>query len=77
MWDVVGIVAAVVVIVLLLQMLDLAEVLKGKIRGDAPQSDLEKRLRTWSDGSPRWKNADPDPARRVQISGGPTGPPAR
>jgi hypothetical protein len=44
MWDVVGIVAAVVVIVLLVQMLDLAEVLKGRIRGDAPRSDLEKRL---------------------------------
>jgi hypothetical protein len=44
MWDVVGIVAAVVVIMLLLQVLDVAEVLKERLRGGPPRVDLEKRV---------------------------------
>ena len=44
MWDVVGIVTAVVVIVLLLQVLDVAEVLKERLRGGPPRVDLEKRV---------------------------------
>ena len=44
MWDVVGIVAACVVILLLLQVLDVAEVLKKRLRGDSPGKSVEVRL---------------------------------
>ena len=44
MWDVVGIVAAVVVIMLLLQVLDVAEVLKERLRGGPPRVDIEQRV---------------------------------
>jgi hypothetical protein len=44
MWDAVGIVAAVVVIILLLQVLDVAEVLKERLRGGSPRVDIEKRV---------------------------------
>ncbi|MBI4720500.1 MAG: hypothetical protein HY770_04645 [Chitinivibrionia bacterium] len=45
MWDVVSIIAAVVVIILLLQILDLSEALKDRIRGRVPRKDLEERIR--------------------------------
>ena len=44
MWDVVGIVAAVVVILLLLQLLDATELLKGRLRGGKSSKDLEGRV---------------------------------
>ena len=44
MWDVVGIVAGVVVIVLLLQLLDVAELLKGRLRGSTSAKGLEGRV---------------------------------
>ena len=44
MWDVVGIIAAVVVIILLLQVLDVAEVLKERLRGGPPRIDLAQRV---------------------------------
>ena len=44
MWDVVGIIAAVVVIILLLQVLDVAEALKERLRGRSPRVDIEKRV---------------------------------
>ncbi len=44
MWDVVGIVAAVVVILLLLQLLDATELLKGRLRGGKSSRDLEGRV---------------------------------
>ena len=44
MWEVVGIVAAVVVILLLLQLLDATELLKGRLRGGKSSRDLEGRV---------------------------------
>jgi len=44
MWDTVGIVAAVVVIILLIQVLDLAEVLKERLRGGSSRTDIEGRV---------------------------------
>lgn len=44
MWDVVGIVAAVVVIVLLIQVLDLSDIIKERLRGGSPKNDVEERV---------------------------------
>jgi len=44
MWDTVGIIAAVVVILLLFQMLDVVEILKGRLKGGSPRRDLESRI---------------------------------
>ncbi len=44
MWDTVGIVAGVVVIVLLVQLLDVAEVLKKKLKGETPGKNIEQRV---------------------------------
>ena len=44
MWDTVGIVAAVVVIILLFQVLDLSETLKERLRGGSPRKDIERRV---------------------------------
>jgi len=44
MWDTVGIVAAVVVIVLLIQLLDVAEALKVRLKGGLTNKDLEQRM---------------------------------
>ncbi len=44
MWDVVGIIAAVVVIILLFQILDITNSLADRIKGRAPRKDLEERI---------------------------------
>ena len=44
MWDTVGIVAGVVVIVLLVQLLDVAEVLKNKLKGETAGRSIEQRV---------------------------------
>ena len=44
MWDIVGMVAAVVVILLLFQILDLTGSLTDRIRGRAPRKDLEEKV---------------------------------
>jgi hypothetical protein len=44
MWDAVGVIAAVVVIVLLLQLLDVSEVLKAKLKGETTGPSLEQRV---------------------------------
>jgi hypothetical protein len=44
MWDVVGIVAAVVVILLLFQILDVTEALKVRLKGGSTSKDLEQRV---------------------------------
>jgi hypothetical protein len=44
MWDTVGIIAAVVVIILLIQLLDFSEVLKARLRGESPQVGSEGRI---------------------------------
>jgi hypothetical protein len=44
MWDVVGIVAAVVVILLLLQLLDVTETLKVRLKGGATSKGLDQRV---------------------------------
>jgi hypothetical protein len=44
MWDTVGIVTSVVVIILLFQVLDVSEILKERLRGGSPLKDLEKRV---------------------------------
>ena len=44
MWDVVGIVAAVVVIILLFQILDVTETLKARLKGGSTSQELEKRV---------------------------------
>jgi hypothetical protein len=44
MWDTVGIIAAVVVIILLFQVLDVTEALKERLRGGSPRKDIEKRV---------------------------------
>ena len=44
MWEVVGIVAACVVILLMLQLLDVAEKLKVNFLGGKPSKDIEQQL---------------------------------
>ncbi len=44
MWDTVGIVAGVVVIVLLIQLLDVAETLKMKLKGETAGKSVKQRL---------------------------------
>ena len=44
MWEVVGIIAACVVILLMLQLLDVAEKLKVNFLGGKPSVDIEQRL---------------------------------
>jgi len=44
MWDTVGIIAGVVVIVLLIQLLDVAEVLKVRIKGGTTPRDMKQRV---------------------------------
>ena len=44
MWEVVGIIAACVVILLMLQLLDVAEKLKVNFLGGKPSKDIEQRL---------------------------------
>jgi len=44
MWDVVGIIAGVVVIVLLFQLLDVTEVLKNKLKGQTAGPSVEQRV---------------------------------
>ncbi len=44
MWDTVGIIASVVVIILLLQVLDVSEILKARLRGESTKSDLDSRV---------------------------------
>lgn len=44
MWDTVGIVAAVVVIVLLIQLLDVVEALKMRIKGGSSPRNLNQRM---------------------------------
>ena len=44
MWEVIGIVAACVVILLMLQLLDVAETLKVKFLGGKSAKDVEQRL---------------------------------
>jgi hypothetical protein len=59
MWDAVGIVAAIVVLLLLLQVLDVAEILKKRLRGEAPQQDLEQRVIRIEERLDRLENAGP------------------
>jgi hypothetical protein len=44
MWDTVGIIAAVVVIILLFQVLDVSEALKERLRGGSLRKDIERRV---------------------------------
>lgn len=44
MWDLVKIIAAVVVIILLLETLDIAEILKKRLRGGLSRKEMEQRL---------------------------------
>lgn len=44
MWDIIGTIAAVVVIILLFEMLDVAEILKSRLRGGSPRKDIERRV---------------------------------
>lgn len=44
MWDMVGIVAAVVVIIMLFQVLDVTDSLADRLRGRAPRRNLEERI---------------------------------
>ena len=44
MWDTVGIIASVVVIILLLQVLDVSEILKARLRGESAKSNLDSRV---------------------------------
>jgi len=44
MWDTVGIIAAIVVIVLLFQVLDVSETLKARLRGTSSSGNAEDRL---------------------------------
>jgi hypothetical protein len=44
MWDTVGVIASVVVIVLLIQVLDVAEVFKQRLRGKMSRPDIEARV---------------------------------
>ena len=44
MWDVVKIIAAIVVIILLFETLDIAELLKKHVRGGLSRKEMEQRL---------------------------------
>ena len=44
MWETVGIIASVVVIILLIQLLDFSEVLKARLRGGSTQASSEDRF---------------------------------
>ena len=44
MWEVVGIIAACVVILLMLQLLDVVEKMKVNFLGGKPSKDIEQRL---------------------------------
>ncbi len=44
MWEVVSIVAAVVVIIWMLDLMDLSEILINKIKGRIPRKSIEKKL---------------------------------
>jgi len=44
MWDVVGTIAAVVVIIMLFQVLDVTGSLADRIRGRAPRKNLEEKI---------------------------------
>ncbi len=44
MWDVVGTVAAVVVIILLFQMLDITDSVANRIKGRTPRKDVEAKI---------------------------------
>jgi hypothetical protein len=44
MWDIVGIVAAVVVIILMFQLLDVTDALRARLRGGSTTKDLEARI---------------------------------
>ena len=44
MWDVVGIVAGVVVIIMLFQVLDVTEALKVRLKGGVTSNEMEKRV---------------------------------
>ena len=44
MWDAVGIVAGVVVIILLFQILDVTEALKVRLKGGSTSRDLDQRV---------------------------------
>ena len=44
MWDTVGIVASIVVIILLFQVLDVSEILKARLRGGTPQANISERV---------------------------------
>ncbi|MBD3383613.1 hypothetical protein GF407_01690 [candidate division KSB1 bacterium] len=44
MWDLVGIIAAVVVIVLLLQLLDITDTVSDRIRGKMSKKDLQTKI---------------------------------
>ena len=44
MWDVVGIVAGVVVILMLLQVLDVTEALKVRLKGGSTSKGIENRV---------------------------------
>ncbi len=46
MWEVIGIIAAVVVIMLFLQLMDFTEVLKNRLRGGTPSVDFETSFDT-------------------------------
>ena len=44
MWDTVGIVAGVVVMILMFQVLDVADTLKDRLRTGSPRKDMENRV---------------------------------
>ncbi len=44
MWDTVGTIAAVVVIILLFEMLDIAEIFKSRLMGGSSRKDIESRV---------------------------------
>ena len=44
MWDTVGIIAALIVIILLLQLLDVSEVLKTRLRGQPSRDEMVGRV---------------------------------
>jgi hypothetical protein len=44
MWDIVGTFAAIIVIVLLFEVLDIAEIFKSRLMGGSSRKDLESRV---------------------------------
>ena len=44
MWEIAKLIAAVVVVVLLLDVLDITEILKGRLRGGLSRTEMERRL---------------------------------